>query len=328
MKKNILIVRFSSLGDVVLTMGVIRELATQFPDLEIDVVTSKKFSEVFANSPYIRNCYEVDTTQSAVKMAFSRSQLFQSKYDYILDLQNSLRSKLFTFGLSSNIARVAKFRMEKLAMVQKKERLQLPPIPDRYRSTVQQFFPVKNDSNGLELFVSNSHKKLYPHRIGIAPGAKHFTKRLPLEKWKDVIDGLLQKGFEITVLGGIEDKEVCRELAELDNERINNYGGATSLRQTVEAIQECQVVISNDSSVAHIASACKVPIVSIFGSTTPGFGFLPYQTQNIVIENKELSCRPCTHIGKSSCPLGHFECMKSIQPNDILSAVTTLIGNR
>ncbi len=328
MKKSVLIVRFSSLGDVVLTTGVIRELATQFPEIEIDVVTSKKFSEVYANSPYIRNCFEVDTSQSALKMALSRSKVFHSKYDYILDLQNSLRSKLFTFGLSSNIARVVKFRMEKLAMVQKKERLQLPPIPDRYRSTVQQFFPVKNDSYGLELFVSNSPKKLNPHRIGIAPGAKHFTKRLPLEKWKDVIDGLLQKGFEITLLGGIEDNELCNQLKRIHPDKINNCGGATSLRQTVEAIQECQLIISNDSSVAHIASACKVPIVSIFGSTTPGFGFLPYQTQNIVIENKELSCRPCTHIGRSTCPLGHFDCMKSIQPNNILSAVTTLIGNR
>jgi len=328
MKKNILIVRFSSLGDVVLTTGVIREVAMQFPDFELDVVTSKKFSEVFANSPYIRNCYEVDTSQSAVKMAFSRSQIIQSKYDYIVDLQNSLRSKLFTFGLSSNIARVAKFRMEKLAMVQKKEPLQLPPIPDRYRSTAQQFFPVKNDNNGLELFVSNSPKKLNPNRIGIAPGAKHFTKRLPLEKWKDVIDGLLQKGFEINILGGIEDNELCNQLKRIQPDKIKNYGGATSLLQTVEAIQECKVVISNDSSVAHIAAACKIPIVSIFGSTTPGFGFLPYQTQNIVIENNELSCRPCTHIGRSSCPLGHFECMKSIQTNDILTAVTTLIANR
>jgi lipopolysaccharide heptosyltransferase II len=327
MKKSVLIVRFSSLGDVVLTTGVIRELATQFPEIEIDVVTSKKFSEVYTNSPYIRNCFEVDTSQSALKMALSRSKVFHSKYDYIFDLQNSLRSMLFTFGLSSKIARVAKFRMEKLAMVRKKERLQLPSIPDRYRSTVQQFFSVKNDNSGLELFVTTFPQQLIPHRIGIAPGAKHFTKRLPLEKWKDVIDGLLQKGFEITVLGGIEDKEVCRELAEFDNERINNCGGATSLRQTVEAIQECQVVISNDSSVAHIASACKVPIVSIFGSTTPGFGFLPYQTQNIVIENVSLKCRPCTHIGRSSCPLGHFECMNSIQPTSIVDAVVQLTKN-
>lgn len=327
MKKSVLIVRFSSLGDVVLTTGVIRELATQFPEIEIDVVTSKKFSEVYANSPYIRTCYEVDTSQSAVKMALNRSKLLLSKYDYVIDLQNSLRSKLFTFGLSPFIARVPKFRMEKLAMVQKKERLQLPPIPDRYRSTIQKFFSVHNDNGGLELFVSNSPKKLNPHRIGIAPGAKHFTKRLPLEKWKDVIDGLLQKGFEITLLGGIEDNELCNQLKRIHPDKINNCGGATSLRQTVEAIQECQLIISNDSSVAHIASACKVPIVSIFGSTTPGFGFLPYQTQNIVIENPLLECRPCSHIGRSSCPLGHFECMNSIQPTSIVDAVVQLTKN-
>jgi heptosyltransferase-2 len=328
MKKTVLIIRFSSLGDVVLTTGVIRELATQFPELVVDVVTSQKFAEVFRSSPHIQKCFEVDTTQSAVKMALTRSKLIQSKYDFIIDLQNSLRSKLFTFGLSSKITRVPKFRMEKLAMVRKKERLQLPPIHDRYRSTVQQFFPVNNDNNGLELFVTNSPTKLIPNRIGIAPGAKHFTKRLPLEKWKDVIEGLLVKGFEITLLGGIEDSELCIQLKSIHPDKINNCGGATSLRQTVEAIQQCQVIISNDSSVAHIASACKLPIVSIFGSTTPGFGFLPYQTQNIVIENKELACRPCTHIGRSECPLGHFECMKSIQTNDIITAVTTFIANR
>lgn len=324
MKKTVLIVRFSSLGDVVLTTGVIRELATQFPELDIDVVTSQKFAEVFLNSPHIKNCIEVDTSQSAVKMALRRTSLFPSKYDFIIDLQNSLRSKVFTLGLSPSIARVPKFRMEKLAMVRKKERLQLPPIPERYRSTIQQFFAVKNDNSGLELFVSHSPKQSMQNRIGIAPGAKHFTKRLPLEKWKDVIIGLVENGFEISLLGGIEDRDVCNQLTELEPNRIKNCGGATSLQQTVEAIQECQVIISNDSSVAHIASACKVPIVSIFGSTTPGFGFLPYQTQNIVVENKDLACRPCTHIGRADCPLGHFECMKSIQPLEIISAVANL----
>lgn len=324
MKKSVLIVRFSSLGDVVLTTGVIRELSTQLPELAIDVVTSKKFAEVFRNSPHIRNCFEVDTSQSAVQMALSRSALFQSKYEYIIDLQNSLRSRIFTFGLSHSIARVQKFRMEKLAMVRKKERIELPPIPDRYRATIQKFFSVTNDDGGLELFVTTSPQQSVSQRIGIAPGAKHFTKRLPLEKWKDVINSLLEKGFEISLLGGIDDKHLCYQLSEIDTERIKNCGGATSLRQTVEAIQECKVIISNDSSVAHIASACKVPIVSIFGSTIPGFGFLPYQTQNIVVENKELACRPCTHIGRSDCPLGHFECMKSIQPAEIISAAVNL----
>lgn len=324
MKKTVLIVRFSSLGDVVLTTGVIRELATQFPELVIDVVTSKKFAEVFCNSPHIRNCFEVDTSQSAVKMALTRSKLFQLKYDYIVDLQNSLRSRIFTIGLSHSIARVPKFRMEKLAMVRKKERIKLPPIPDRYRATIQQFFSVINDNNGLELFVTHSPKLSIQNRIGIAPGAKHFTKRLPMEKWIDVINALLEKGFEINLLGGIEDTELCNQLSDIDTERIKNCGGATSLRQTVEAIQECTVIISNDSSVAHIASACKLSIVSIFGSTTPGFGFLPYQTQNIVVEKNELACRPCTHIGRSECPLGHFECMKSIQPSEIISAVVNL----
>jgi heptosyltransferase-2 len=328
MKKTVLIVRFSSLGDVVLTTGIIRELATQFPELSVDVVTSQKFAEVFRNSPYLQNCFEVDTSQSAVKMALTRSKLFQLQYDYIIDLQNSLRSRIFTFGLSRAIARVPKFRIEKLAMVRKKERLQLPSIPDRYRTTVQKFFPVNNDNSGLELFVSNSPKQSIQNRIGIAPGAKHFTKRLPLEKWQDVIQRLLEKGFEITLLGGIEDNELCNQLKRIHPDKIKNYGGATSLLQTIEAIQQCQVIISNDSSVAHIASACKLPIVSIFGSTTPGFGFLPYQTQNIVVENNELVCRPCTHIGRSDCPLGHFECMKSIQTNDIITAVTTLIANR
>lgn len=332
MKKSVLIVRFSSLGDVLLTTGVIRELATQFPNIDIDVLTSHKFSEVFSQSPYIRNVIVVDTSQSALTMLTKRKQILQkfgvnNHYDYVIDLQNSLRSRIFTLGLSPKTSFIKKYRIEKLAMVRKKKRITLPSIPDRYRETIHQFFPIKNDGNGLELFISNQKVEKIQHRIGIAPGAKHFTKRLPIEKWKQVIELLISNGKSVVLVGGKEDSDICKELKEEFSGDVFNKSGAVTLAETAIELQGCEVVISNDSSVAHLASAFKIPVVSIFGSTTPGFGFLPYQTQNIVIENPSLACRPCTHIGRSSCPIGHFECMNSIDSSAIFTAVQHLQPN-
>lgn len=330
MKKSVLLIRLSSLGDVLLTTGVIRELSEQFPDVSIDVLTSTKFAEVFTNSPYIRNCFPIDTTQSAVRMAVQRNTILKyaqegKPYDFIIDLQNSLRSRLFTFGLSKNIARMKKYRLEKIAMVQKKEKLTLPLIPDRYRNTIQTFFQIQNDNKGLDYFNSTYTSSNNENYIGIAPGAKHFTKRLPIKIWKKVIELLNNQGFTVVLFGGKEDVSVCEGLSDDKNNKILNRSGATSLVETSEYLQQCAVVVSNDSSVGHLAASFKIPVVSIFGSTIPGFGFVPYQTQNIIVENTSASCRPCTHIGKSECPLGHFDCMNLLSPETIVESVLKLL---
>lgn len=109
-----------------------------------------------------------------------------------------------------------------------------------------------------------------------------------------------------------------------DGADVVNLAGKTSLLEAAAAIDRCALVVSNDSALAHVAAARKVPVIAIFGSTVEEFGFAPYAERAIVAQNEGLPCRPCTTIGRAECPLGHFRCMKDLQPDDVRAAIIRL----
>lgn len=332
---KILVIRISSLGDVILSTYLVRLLRKMFPTAIIDFLVAKEFSIVFKFNPHLDNLIEYNKSKSFLSHLLETLSINNPRhYDVIIDLQNNLRSWIYSWGKGTNAYRFDKRRFYKFKLVYLKKRTNLfQPIAILYRDSFPQLRNF-DDGLGLELWTRKDGTDYKPHykqiegsilrRIAIAPGAKHFTKRLPTNKFVELVNLLQERfGAEIVLLGGNEDVEICKEIAR-QTKNVENYAGALDVLGTAELLDNVDLVVSNDSAVVHISAARRVPVVQVFGSTVPEFGFIPFRTPFAIVENNSLECRPCTHFGKSHCPKRHFKCMEGISAKMILDAISQL----
>jgi heptosyltransferase-2 len=202
-----------------------------------------------------------------------------------------------------------------------------PPIPVRYASAIQGLIL---DDEGIDLVTNNKPSNSLirlNNLIGFCPGSRHFTKMWPKEYYIELGKILTHHGFHIVLFGGKSDKQICNEISSVISNSINLCNDDNIL-QTASDMKMCTAIVCNDSGLMHTAAAVKVPVVAIFGSTVREFGFSPYNCNNLILENKSLSCRPCSHIGRSSCPKKHFKCMKDISPQMVYNNLTQFLSSR
>ncbi|HPO55174.1 MAG: glycosyltransferase family 9 protein [Ignavibacteriaceae bacterium] len=313
-ERNVLIIRLSSLGDVLLTTPLIRSLKSKYPDINVDFVVKRQYSMVLKGNPYLRRIFfpdeEIDVTQ----------------YDVIVDLQNNLRSCKIRRKFEKRVVKFKKYSLDKYLLVNfKVNRLrELPAIPVRYAETVEKGLL---DESGLDLLIPDSVKSRLTgdkQTIGICPGSRHFTKRYPAEKFIEVGNKLASEGFRVVVIGGEDEKNICAEISDSINGAIN-LSTENDLYQIAADMKRCDGIICNDSGLMHVACAVKVPVVVIFGSSVREFGFTPYGNKHKVVERENLSCRPCSHIGKEKCPEKHFRCMLEISSEEVIKCIKSII---
>jgi heptosyltransferase-2 len=319
---KILIIRLSSLGDVLLTTPLIRNIKKKNPAIEIDFVVRDKFFEAVQNNSNLNEIYKYVNSKSEKQILFT--SLSSKKYDLVIDLQNNLRSKEMLRQVHSKVLHFNKSNFKKFILVHFKLNLlkDAPQIPVRYAEAAG----IDNlDNEGLDFYTENLPNTFLRKDIkyiGLCPGAKHFTKRWPKEYFIDLGKKLEAKGYKIVLFGGEEEVQICDEIKSTLSNVINLSN--KSLFQVGADMKMCKVIYTNDSGLMHLASALKVPVVAFFGSTVREFGFYPYNTKSIELENNNLSCRPCTHIGRKSCPKTHFKCMLEIKPEFAYSSLTNL----
>lgn len=305
---KILIIRFSSIGDIVLTTPVIRVLKKQL-GAEVHFLTKKQYTTILASNPYLSRIIEFDGNLRQV-----RWELKAQQYDRIIDLHNNLRSRLITWGLFSPTHRFDKLNWRKWWLVRwKKNILPKVHIVDRYLAAAKDL-GIKADGEGLDFFISESDRSVtgLPNTsfLALVVGAAHATKRIPLSMLKEIV---ALSSLPVVVLGGKEDTAIGLELATWLPDKVVNYCGKLSLGQSAYVLQMAQKVVTPDTGLMHIAAAFKREIISIWGSTVPAFGMTPYQTsQSSIVEVENLNCRPCSKIGFSECPKGHFQCMMGL----------------
>jgi len=322
-----LIIRFSSIGDIVLTTPVIRCLKQQLPGAKVHYLTKKAFSSILEPNPYIDKLHLLDDDlQKTIGL------LKAEKYDYIIDLHHNLRTLRVKMGLGVKSFSFDKLNSEKwLLTTLKINRLPAIHIVDRYLATLETF-GVKNDGCGLDFFIPEkdrinreslpeSHRKGY---IGLVTGATYATKQLPVEKLDELCRLI---NLPVILLGGPTDKETGEKLALAHSNTFNACGKYT-LAQSADILRQAEMVITHDTGLMHIAAAFQKPVISIWGNTIPEFGMGPYfgtapGSVSRVFEVKNLSCRPCSKIGYKKCPKGHFNCM---QLQDI-SAVAGIVNS-
>lgn len=327
-----LVIRFSSAGDIILTSLFLRALRKRYPEGEIHLLTKRSFAALVENSPHVNTVIPLNDHATLSEALELRRKLREEQYDVVFDLHNSLRSRIVRFGLGKETAVFKKPTFKKWLLVKLKVNRLHPqlPIPERYLA-VGRSRGLHNDGHGLELFTGNIQEPLPDDLplpiIALAPGARHFTKRWPSKRYAVLGNQLLSKyGGTILLLGGPDEVEVCKEVEEEINGNALNLAGKTSLLEAAKAIDRCRLVVANDSALAHVAVARNVPVIAIFGSTVEEFGFAPYSPKATVVQNSDLACRPCTTIGRSSCPKGHFACMMEIEVAQVMEATEGIMN--
>lgn len=324
---RILIIRLSSLGDILLTTPFVRAIKTQFPHIKIDMLIREEYADVIKLNPYISNKFLFKKNGKSNNALLE--QLRSNNYELIIDLQNNLRSKKVVSSLKIKSVKFDKRSFDKFLLVNFKinKLKEAPQIPVRYSKTIQN---LKLDNQGLDLFTdksANAELNGKNNLIGFCPGARHFTKRWPKEYFIELGNKLTQDGYTIVLFGGKIDKEICTELVDKISGAIN-LSNSDELLQTAADMKLCKAVVCNDSGLMHTASAVGTKVITIFGSTVKEFGFTPYNCSNLILENNSLTCRPCSHIGRSDCPKKHFDCMKSINPDFVFAKVKTFLVNK
>ena len=324
MNNKFLIIRFSSIGDIVLTTPVIRCLRKKFPEATIHFLTKKKFAGIVQSNPYIDKVLLL-----ADNLADTIKEITGEKYDHIIDLHHNLRTLRIKQSIKVPFHSFNKLNIEKWIFTSFKINI-LPHkhIVDRYMATVEKL-GVVNDGAGLDYFIPENEKIAeddipFSHLHGyvaIAIGAAHNTKKLPVEKLKRLVEKI---EYPIILLGGKEDFENGENIAEADSAKIYNACGKFSLNESADIVSKAKLVISHDTGLMHIAAAFKKNILSVWGNTVPSFGMVPYQTQYEVFQVNKLWCRPCSKTGYDKCPLGHFKCMNN-QSTDAIAERTISI---
>jgi ADP-heptose:LPS heptosyltransferase len=327
---KVLVIRFSSIGDIVLTTPVVRVLKAQLDDAEVHYLTKLQYKNILVSNPYIDKLFCLDADLDEII-----AQLKQEKYDYVIDLHNNLRTRIVKWKLGVKAFSFRKLNIEKWLLVNFKIN-KLPPlhIVDRYLETVSTL-GVKNDALGLDYFIPEADEVLMEwlpetHRTGYvayAIGAQHETKKLPVQRMIELCDKINKP---IILLGGKEDfenGETIRKFFEPPSKAngyenglhelgkktiIYNACGLYNLNQSASLVKRARYVFAHDTGLMHIAAALKKEVFSIWGSTIPIFGMYPYRTKFTVLENTKLDCRPCSKIGFDKCPKGHFKCMNEM----------------
>lgn len=323
---RILIIRFSSLGDVLLTTPIIRAMKKQHPNYAIDFLVREEYADVVKFNPNINVVYALSHSE---KSKFLIKVLKGNNYEFVVDLQNNIRSRLIVNSLNKLTYSFKKPTWDKYLLVRFKinRYKEIKSITELYCESIP---GLKLDKEGLELYLPQNVETeplLSDNYIGLCPGSKHFTKRWPIEYFIELGNALKQKGYEILIFGGFDDKQICESINSQIQGSINLCND-NNLFKTASEIKQCKLVVSNDSGLMHVAASVGVPIIAIFGSSVREFGFSPYRVPNLILENKSLSCRPCSHIGRSNCPKKHFKCMKEITPQIVSENVIKFLSEK
>lgn len=326
-----LIIRFSSIGDIVLTTPVIRAIKKKFPNSEIHFVTKKAFYDIVRYNPNINKVFLLDSSLSNLVL-----QLKQEHYTHIIDLHHNLRS----FILKLQLLNVKSFTFSKLNFKKwlyvalKWDVMPNIHIVNRYLDSVKKLGAF-DDGGGLDFFLPAgilSPAQLLPQNFqqgyfSIVVGAKHFTKRVPLHRIVELC-GTIE--IPVVLLGGPEDEHDGDSIAKLAGTHVFNACGKLSLAESAVVIKESLFVISSDTGLMHIAAAFHRNIISLWGNTTPKLGMYPYKSgdESRIFEVAGLSCRPCSKIGYDKCPKGHFKCMEQIDYSAIKNHIILLASKR
>lgn len=323
MKTKFLIIRFSSIGDIVLTSPVARCLKNQFPEAEIHYLTKKRNADLLQANPYIDKIQLLgDSLKDTIR------ELKAENYDYIIDLHNNLRSLGVKFGIKTKSFSFNKLNIRKLLLT----RFKINAMPnfhivDRNLATLRSF-GITNDGKGLDHFIPEEDEiqlTQLPENfrngyVAIVLAGTYVTKKMPVEKYRNLVSSV---NHSFILLGGKNDQAMANHMMNWGTGNIIDFTGKLRINQSASLVKNAKLVISNDTGLMHIAAAYHKKILSVWGNTVPELGMSPYMAGkgSEILEIKALPCRPCSKLGYLECPKKHFKCMNNLPENHIIDWV-------
>ncbi|MBW7997247.1 MAG: glycosyltransferase family 9 protein [Candidatus Glassbacteria bacterium] len=325
----VLVVRFSSIGDVLLTTPVLRAIKTRWPGAHVAFLTKERFAAMIEGNPHVDELIRVSDSADTAEMRAVARRLIARPWHLVADLHGSIRSRLVCRSVgAAHTVRYSNHRLKRSLLIY--GRLDLygpepPSVPERYAACLEKF-GVELDDKPCELHLGDNDRAeaagLIDQKwdsgmkyIAVAPGAAWPIKRWPVERFAEAAQKISrQKEWKIVLLGGPGDSGTCAEVAARlpDRQKILDLSGKLSLRGAAAAVERAEFLLTNDTGLMHVATAVGTPLTAVFGPTVKQFGYFPYRPANAKVVEAELWCRPCTHNGRAKCPLGHFKCMREV----------------
>lgn len=318
---RILIIRFSSLGDIVLTKAIVDQLKNIYPNAQIDYLTKPAFKQ------FVTTYFSVNSVFTEYKSYSQLRNLSKRKYNLVLDLHSKLNSWLAKRIIrGQKTVTYNKKRALRNKIVAHKTELSINSTVDLYNTVFDKLKApytfiepvIKVPTKTLNLLPSKANMN-----VVIFPGATHNTKRIPKQKLISFINNYEHNNTNFYLLGSKGEKELTQEIQKDITKPSFDLAGNFNLVELVEAINEADLVITNDSGPMHIAAALRKPQIAFFGSTNVTLGFRPLN-KNAIILTSPINCSPCTLHGQKECPLKHFDCMENIQVRAIFEAYQKL----
>lgn len=327
--QRILIIRFSSIGDIVLCSPVVRVLRAKFPLADIRFVTKPQYAELVEPNPHLNRVHYLNNGLMALA-----SELRAFNPDLVVDLHHNLRTRILRTLVGGKWLAFRKLNVEKWLKVNLKvDRLPAVHVVDRYLDTLKPL-GITGDGKGLDFFFPTDFEKRtdflplgeMPQAEGfgyvaVVIAAKFKTKQLPEHKLVELCNGLKRP---IVLIGGPEDIALAEAIQSQTTTPIYNVCGTLSLAGSAWLVKEAEAVITHDTGMMHIAAAFNKRIISIWGNTIPAFGMCPYLPDggnSFISEVNGLNCRPCSKIGHSACPKRHFRCMNDQNIDTIIRTI-------
>lgn len=341
-----LIIRFSSVGDIILTSPLLRTLRTRFPHCRIDFLVKEEHADLVRHDPHLSQTLVFPRGGGLADLRRTRAQIQSAGYDVILDMHDNLRSRFLTFG-PTPVLRYNKRRLARFVLINTRWDIYAltggaPPMHSRYLEPLAPY-GVTDDGRGPEVFVPEEARMLAVRTLqdaglpddtaalGVCPSARHATKMWDADRFAAAAATLAhERRLPVLLFGSQNERDRCERIAttiraSAPDATVVNTAGSLTLLATAAAMDRCAVVLTNDTGLMHLAAARKRPLVAVFGPTVRQFGFFPYGPTSTVIEHHGLSCRPCTGIGRQTCPRTHFRCMHELDTPRVVDAARLLL---
>jgi heptosyltransferase-2 len=324
---RILLVRFGSLGDVLLTTPLIRVLRTRHPAATISALTKQVWAPLLSANPHLDEVIAVAPGQSLVPLARA---LRSARFTHLLDLHGSVRTRVLRLLVPGGWSGYDARRRARLVLIRTQrdvypDRL---PVAERYFEAAHEL-DVTPDEHSVDLFTSpaaEARAEAWLARAGLdvdrplvalAPGAAHATKRWPAPHWRRLAADLTSRGFSVAVIGGPGDRGIAADVVSTAGSQAASAAGELDLQASGALLRRARVAVTGDTGPMHLATGVGTPVVALFGPTVEHFGFFPYRARAVVLE-RQLPCRPCSTKGGPRCPLGHHRCLEDIVPAEVL----------
>ncbi|MFC2094116.1 glycosyltransferase family 9 protein [Bacteroidota bacterium] len=337
--ENILVIQTAFLGDAILTLPMIQQLKKNNSECKLDVLAIPSTHRIFSSSPFVDDVIVID--KKVKHKSFRRlnnfiKELREKSYSKIYSPHRSFRSAYITFrlgvretyGFDNSSLKYAYKNIVKYKQTDHEVQRNLELIGENTIDKSWKIFPEididETEKEKVTDFLSSN--KIDAEFIAVAPGSVWETKRYPKEYFNEVIKSLIEKNEKVVLIGGENDKLLCDEISSNLNDNVKSFAGEFSVTETIQLLRSAKLLITNDSAPTHMGMCADIPVLTIYCSTTPAFGFYPYNNKSRYLSYDKLDCKPCGIHGYRECPVKGFDCAYKLIPGDILKEIEKMPG--